>query len=919
MSRRRLVTAVVVFLGALFMLQLFRRPVPTFAEQFLFDLFVSVLAVVVLARVRPARTLDGEIGRLLIGALLLPLSLVFLRAGILGIRVIAPEGELLRWEMIGRVLPAFALAWSFWAVVRIGGEWWLRRSRRVVIGAALALVALLLRSETFLEWVAVAYAILFVIPTGRLEELDGRRRWWVLALLLAGPLMALFCSLRVTNSGVGVTLGGGIRMELGPQVIDSLRTRGVSDFAQRLLAFYWLSMPVRMLIATAQGKYGLRIPIWLKLAFTYLFSTLIPGLLLVALVAVGMYAGVGTLRARAVRNLVYQDLENLEEALRERRLDAFSPADSVAQGMYLRLPPASRERESGGAAQPFPVFPGVTPGAMDQMGGRTGMPMATLPEGWEMQPPAGGGAARAEPQEVWVRMAAKRAPWALPDTLPKFPGWSDTTMGQHGILPVGEGRSAYAAAVVRSPGSRLVYVALRPMNRELVEGYKRVVGADIVINPSFSLSAEGSDTGNVQLPLGAFEERDPRWRTMEAVATERDTTGDFWHRPLGHGICELQSWPRENQPGEQSIGMISVWTSIAGLFSSLYTTTGLSKLTVIALLVIGILLLLVVLLSSVLGFGITRTITSSVASLRQGTEQLRKGNLDTTIRVSNRDELGELADSFNRMTADLRRMLEETAEKERLEHEVQIARQIQLRLLPERLPEPRGFRFAARSDPALEVGGDYYDAFTLGNGDIQLAVGDVSGKGVAAAMLMSNLQASLHALAGQSLDLREMVRQLNRQICDNSTPEMFITFFTGILDSPRRKLTFVNAGHDEPILLRADGEVESLTTGGIILGVIPETEYETGEVTLAPGDLLVCYSDGLTEAMDEEGEEFGRERLLESIRQLHGEEVEIIVEEILTEVRLYAGDERAAMDDLTLMVIAAEEGGTFGEEDGDGG
>ncbi|HEX05082.1 MAG TPA: HAMP domain-containing protein, partial [Bacteroidetes bacterium] len=309
-----------------------------------------------------------------------------------------------------------------------------------------------------------------------------------------------------------------------------------------------------------------------------------------------------------------------------------------------------------------------------------------------------------------------------------------------------------------------------------------------------------------------------------------------------------------------------------------------------------------VLFSSLLAGGITRTIMRSVRELRQGTERLRKGDLEVQIEPRGNDELGDLAISFNEMTSDLRRMISEVTIKERLEREIEIARRIQIHLLPTVLPERPTLQVGAHSDPAFEVGGDYYDCIDLGEKGLLVVLGDVSGKGVGAAVLMSNLQASLSLLATQNLPMNEMVRQLNVQVCKNSTPEMFITFFAGLFDPEREILTYVNAGHDVPFLIRR-GKPISLEIGGMLLGIMEDGEYTSAEIDIHAGDLFAAYSDGLTEAMNDSDVEFGRDRLIQTMDEFKHLDPHLLVTKVLQTIRDYAGHERAGRDDLTLITV----------------
>ncbi|MFH0882778.1 MAG: SpoIIE family protein phosphatase [bacterium] len=902
MRTRQMAIAVAVVLGALLALQVFQRGYTNIHVRQLFDVFALAFAMVLVGRIAPARTLRGEMGRLAFGVLffaLLQTIVSVLSAQIAIDLVIAGR---IGWLLLTRVVLAIGIAWNLWSVIRLGGSLWMRRRRRVVIAFVLTAALAFFESPPLLIWIAGLYVILVAVPLGWMDELTGKWGWSAIGLLVMAPLAM-------------IVFAAHTQMTYPENVVTSIIPSGVSDLndlvysplfiiVQRYLALYWVMVPLRIAAAFFQGNFGLRIPISLKLALTYMFSTIIPGILLLLLLALTVYLGIGTMRARMVRNLIYDDLEGLETALFQRRIDTFAPADSVAAGFYSRVLIEQAEK-----VPPPPTPKSIPTGGITMQGASGEIPLATTqaePEGLSVRDTTS-----TAPREVWVLLSRSPALWALPDTLPAFPGWSDTTMARHGILPMGNGRTAYAAALMRIPGSSIVNVALRPLNERTLKEYSSLVGVEVKVTPYSSLSIGRTNTGDVRAEFSEFE--DPLWRNMQAIKTFTSETEDLFHRHLYHGFTELQSWPRSDGVSTQTLGLITVSTSLAGLFGSLYTASGVNYVTLLVILVLGIMFLLAVIFSSVLGFGITRTITSSVTSLRTGTERLRRGDLDTVIEVRSRDELGELAASFNRMTADLKRMIIEVGEKERLEREIQIARQIQLQLLPSTLPSTDRLTIAARSDPALEVGGDYYDAFQIEDQGIMLALGDVSGKGVGAAILMSNLQANLHVLSMQKISLSAVTAELNRQIWRNSTPEMFITCFLAKIDCVTMTMSYVNAGHDTPILLR-DGRVEKLSTGGLLLGVKPNATYEEGSVLLKNGDLLGIYSDGLTEAMDEKDFEFGSQRIIDVLKRRRDEDPWVIVDSVLREVRSYAGDERAAQDDLTLMIVKVADNQSSSDE-----
>jgi len=249
------------------------------------------------------------------------------------------------------------------------------------------------------------------------------------------------------------------------------------------------------------------------------------------------------------------------------------------------------------------------------------------------------------------------------------------------------------------------------------------------------------------------------------------------------------------------------------------------------------------------------------------------------------------------------RLFEETLEKQRLEEELNVARTIQKKLLPKQLPEISGYDIYGMNDSSQQVGGDYYDVIQIDENRIALAIGDVSGKGVPASLLMANLQAALRVMMTPELNLAEVVAKLNTLIHANTGSDKFITFFISILDVRTNMLTYVNAGHNNPVHLSVDKKITFLEDGGIILGILPNYAYQTGTITLAPGDLVLTYTDGVNEAIDASGEEWGEEPLYDLIKSTSPDmPVREIVEKILRTIKTFAGDEPQA-DDVTMLAF----------------
>ena len=261
-------------------------------------------------------------------------------------------------------------------------------------------------------------------------------------------------------------------------------------------------------------------------------------------------------------------------------------------------------------------------------------------------------------------------------------------------------------------------------------------------------------------------------------------------------------------------------------------------------------------------------------------------------------------------------LAEEAAERRRIDREIEIARQVQERLLPQSYPVVKGLDFAGFSRTAQEVGGDYYDFIALENGRLGIAIGDVSGKGISAALLMASIRAALHGLAfSGTLNLARIIEGLNRIIYDSSTSNRFVTFFFGEYDPATRTLDYVNAGHNAPALLRPaapdkDGFctpetpclVQRLDTGGPVIGIFTEVHYEQGRLQLQTYDVLIAFTDGISEAMTADYEEWGEEQLLASARMAtHRSAQEIVTAVIESADHFTAG--AAQNDDLTLVVL----------------
>jgi len=296
---------------------------------------------------------------------------------------------------------------------------------------------------------------------------------------------------------------------------------------------------------------------------------------------------------------------------------------------------------------------------------------------------------------------------------------------------------------------------------------------------------------------------------------------------------------------------------------------------------------------------------------------LALGDLETRIEIPNEDEFGDLADSFNEMAVAVKQGREDALARERLMQEMDTAREIQQRLLPHEQPLLRGWEVTGVSIPSLQVGGDYFDFTSPDQNSLGIAIGDVSGKGVPAALLMSNLQACLKGQVLHPSPVADTVTRMNDLLSESTDPHMFATFFYGELDGRTGHINCVNAGHDPALVVRRDGEVEWVSSGGLILGMFGDQEYEQVEIDLGPGDVMVLYTDGITEAGaplvlpgqeppemtdDADDDHFGEERLAEVVVAARERSAVGIREAVLAAVKEHLAGEPQG-DDITLVVL----------------
>lgn len=319
---------------------------------------------------------------------------------------------------------------------------------------------------------------------------------------------------------------------------------------------------------------------------------------------------------------------------------------------------------------------------------------------------------------------------------------------------------------------------------------------------------------------------------------------------------------------------------------------------------VGVVFLLIEIAALVTGIVLTRTITKAVAELYRATQYVQAGELSHRVRIERRDQLGVLRESFNLMTNSIGTLIEEQKQRQRLENELSIAREVQAQLFPRVLPVVPGVQMEAICRAARVVSGDYYDFLPLGPTQLGIAIADISGKGISAALLMASLQAALRSQAlppgAADESTAEIMSRLNRHMTLHSGDDRFATFFYAVYDSATRTLRYTNAGH-LPAFCIADGQVHRLETGGMVLGVVEDFSYEQATLPIEPGSLLVAYSDGLVEPENVYGEEFGIQRLQDTAARLRAAAPRAVAESLMRAVEEWAGTPEQA-DDMTVIV-----------------
>ena len=480
------------------------------------------------------------------------------------------------------------------------------------------------------------------------------------------------------------------------------------------------------------------------------------------------------------------------------------------------------------------------------------------------------------------------------------------------VIPAG--KRAFAGLL--QEGDKLAIVSLRIIPDRKGE---RVVTLRVPVTPDF-LSTVAPDLGGVQLNLMErdtggvqqglkYKSGDTQYVVARPIVASNRTlqAAMFWIDSQVDVVSRLDSVYVGPDGRVELVRPVFAASNArpSRLNGRIFTSLGeLRDSYLIFFILVGIVFVIVEAAAFATGIVLTRRITRAVADLYRGTQYVQAMDFSHRVQIERRDQLGELGESFNRMTGSISQLIEEENKRRRLEDEISIAREVQNQLFPSTLPSVPGVEIEAICKAARSVSGDYYDFIQLSPTHIAIAIADISGKGISAALLMASLQAALRSQmlsdGSERLSMAELVSRLNKHLVRNTGDDRFATFFIAVYDSVTRTLRYTNAGH-LPAFLICKGASEQLDKGGMVLGVVDDYVYEEGSLTVAPDALLIGYSDGLIEPENVYGEEFGIRRLQESAIHVQGAAPLMVAESLMAAAEEWAGTPEQA-DDMTVIV-----------------
>jgi phosphoserine phosphatase RsbU/P len=497
----------------------------------------------------------------------------------------------------------------------------------------------------------------------------------------------------------------------------------------------------------------------------------------------------------------------------------------------------------------------------------------------------------------------------------------------HGVLYL------RTATVIGSGPESLRVISSEPLDKSLVEEIAADLGEITLLQPKHSATVPSVGDKNAQgiSSSGEASGDGSQWESILTAGATPTASSSVDHEVIFPTPLFVVDWASAKGERQRTAAM-GVHTRPSVLYARLFAALGeYAQVVEYILLIIAIVFGIIELLALWIGTRLTRSITSAVAQLYEATKHVNRADFSHRITVKSHDQLATLANSFNSMTDSIEKLIQEQKEKQRLEGELAIAQEVQAQLFPKEILQLESLEVHGFCRPARTVSGDYYDFLSLNSDRMILAVGDISGKGISAALLMATIHsavraysinsmpqlhepAAVGAVAGSGLMLASEIKGaevspaallglLNHQLIESTPEAKYATLFLGIYDGATRRLTYSNGGHLPPILISEDGSSQHLTCSGTVVGLLENVAYPETTVQLQRGDLLVAYSDGVTEPENDYGE-FGEERLIGIVRDNRYLPLVRITEIVTAAVEDWIGDKEQP-DDVTLVLARA--------------
>lgn len=480
------------------------------------------------------------------------------------------------------------------------------------------------------------------------------------------------------------------------------------------------------------------------------------------------------------------------------------------------------------------------------------------------------------------------------------------------------GRTFAGLAALRETAG--VQFAVRAVQPLAAGGGSQAVMVDLLLTPAAGADIERVAAASVRGITIVSVNDDETDRRIAAEPVLRPDAADQGAFVSADGLAwftvvEHTDW----ESGREQLLALNVRVSPAALYQNVFGAQArigefsLGYAYLVVFVVVVLLFVIIEAVALVMGLALARSITGAVHELFIGTGRVQQGDFTHRIQVRTRDQLGDLAESFNSMTASVRDLLQQVGEKKRLEEELRIAHEVQMSLLPRDTVTVPGLDITGACIPAREVGGDYYDVIRLGERRLGVLVADVSGKGTPAAFYMAELKGLVLSLSRVHESPRQMLIEVNRLLSGNMESGRFVTMMYAVVDTGRNVLTCARAGHGPLIhVAGAGGGVRVVAPDGLIAGMAgfeqrfeAIIEEETREIE--SGDLIALYTDGVTEAMNSDEEQFGEQRLTQVLEEHRTADVATVRQEILGGVSRFAGD-TAQHDDMTLVLLKVQDG-----------